>query len=101
MAIITVGGLLRGSLLPSYRSQELNYGDMNNFTNPMMCILNTYSDSQWMKNNWPTIATQGVFSVTVCGDLIIQQVFGLSSKYGYACRIFIGGSWQEWVETAG
>lgn len=96
-----MGGLLRGSLLPSYRSQELNYGDMNNFTNPMMCRLNTYSDSQWMRNNWPTIATQGVFSVTVCGDLIIQQVFGLSSKYGYACRIFIGGSWQEWVETAG
>lgn len=95
-----VGGLLQGSLLPSFRSQELTHGDMNSFTKPMMCRLNTYGDSQWTKTNWPTVATQGVFSVTVCGDLIVQEVFGLEAKYGYACRIYADGTWKKWMETA-
>lgn len=93
--IVWVGGLLQGTLLPKFQAGNINSGDMNDYVSPICKRLDTYSDTSFIKNNWPKKITYGLFCVNTYDSIIIQQIFG---NNGYAFRTRMNDIWNEWVE---
>ncbi len=68
--------MLLGELtLPKYNSNELNYGDLNNFKSLTIRPINRWTNPDFPKTNWPDGMTDGTFIVeTFNGILTLTDV---------------------------
>ena len=82
--------------LPKYNSNELNYGDLNNFKSLTIRPINRWTNSDFPKTNWPDGMTDGTFIVETFNGIVRQTAI---SKM-LCIRFFFDQTnmWTEWKE---
>lgn len=82
--------------LPKYNSNELNYGDLNNFKSLTIRPINRWTNPDFPKTNWPDGMTDGTFIVETFNGIVRQTAI---SKM-LCIRFFFDQTnmWTEWKE---
>lgn len=88
--------VLGGLTLPKYNSNELNYGDLNNFKSLTIRPINRWTNPDFPKTNWPDGMTNGTFIVETFNGIVRQTAI---SKM-LCIRFFFDQTnmWTEWKE---